>query len=133
MQLTGQMGVPVIRVDGQTMVGFDARRLEQLISASGQGQAQTRPSFGLKVADASKITMKQGSIPVFGAYVGGVREGSPASRAGLRTGDIITEINMRPVSNADDLERVLKNLTPGGRVALVFLRGNQKLRSEVTV
>ncbi len=82
MQLTGQMGVPVIRVDGQTMVGFDARRLEQLISTAGSAQA--RPSFGLKIADASKISMRQSGIPVFGAYVGGVREGSPAARAGLR-------------------------------------------------
>ena len=130
MQLTGQMGVPVIRVGGEVMVGFDARRLEQLIAASGQAQA--RPSFGLKIADASKITMRQG-IPIFGAYVGGVRESSPAARAGLRAGDIITEINMQPVSSADDLERVLKNLTSGGHVTLIFLRGNQTLRAEVTV
>lgn len=131
VQLTGQMGVPVIRVDGQAMVGFDARRLEQLLAASGQAQA--RPSFGLKIADASKIAMRQGTIPVFGAYVGGVREGSPSARAGLRAGDIVTEINMQPVANANDLERVLKNLTPGGRVTVIFLRGNSKLRAEVTV
>ena len=130
MEISGQMGVPVIKVDGQVMVGFDARRLEQLISGS---TGQARPSFGLKIADASKIAMRQGAIPVFGAYVGGVREGSSAAKAGLRAGDIITEINMQPVSNANDLERVLKNLQPGSRVTLIFLRGDKTLRAEVTV
>jgi glutaredoxin 3 len=28
---TGQMGVPVIEVDGQLMVGFDERRLKELL------------------------------------------------------------------------------------------------------
>jgi len=31
---SGQMGVPVITVDGQVIVGFDARRLEQAVAAS---------------------------------------------------------------------------------------------------
>lgn len=31
MQVSGQMGVPVIVVDGQVTVGFDRERLEQLL------------------------------------------------------------------------------------------------------
>jgi len=31
VKLTGQMGVPVISVDGQVLVGFDKSRLDQLL------------------------------------------------------------------------------------------------------
>lgn len=130
VNLTGQMGVPVIVVDGQVVVGFDRQRLEQLI---GKGGGDNRPRFGLKVADASKITRKTGGLPVFGALVGAVAPGSPAERAGIKEGDIITEINMRPIRGADDLEKALANLRSGARVAIILQRGQQSLRAEVVV
>jgi len=130
VNLTGQMGVPVRVVDGQVIVGFDRPRLEQLIS---QGGGDSHPRFGLKVADASKITRKMGGLPVFGALVGAVAPASPAERAGIKEADIITEINMRPIRGADDLEKALANLRPGGRVTIILQRGQQSLRAEVVV
>lgn len=130
IRLTGQTGVPVIVVDGQVVIGFDRPRLEQLLARSGNGQ---RPRLGLKVADASRVAQKVGAIPVFGALVGGVAPSSLGQRAGLREGDIITEINMRPIRNADDLEQALSGLKEGGRAAIVFLRGDQTLRTEIVV
>ena len=32
---TGQMGVPVIEIDGQFVVGFDERKLKQLLDIKG--------------------------------------------------------------------------------------------------
>jgi glutaredoxin-like YruB-family protein len=127
VQVSGQRGVPVVTVDGQVVVGFDRPRLERLLAASAAG----RPSLGLKVADASRITMKLGGVPVFGAYVGWVAPGSPGARAGLREGDIVTELNLRPVRNAGDLETAASALAPGSRVSLVFVRGAQTLRAEI--
>lgn len=124
---TGQMGVPVTIIDGEVVVGFDRGRLEQLITHT---QARQRPSFGASIADASKITAKQGSGIILGAYVGSVRPGSVAERAGLGPGDIITELNMRHVANADDLEDALSNLSSGSRFSLVFLRGNKTMTSD---
>ena len=124
---TGQMGVPVTIIDGKIVVGFDRGSLEQLLAQAQTGQ---RPPFGASIADASKITAKQGSGMTLGAYVGGVRPGSVAERAGLTTGDIITELNMRPIANADDLEHALSNLSKGSRLSLVFLRGNQTMTAE---
>jgi len=136
IQKTNQMGVPVITVGDQYVVGFDRPRLEELLS--GQGGAQTaqnaqKVSFGLQIADASKIAQKAGVVPVFGAFVGSVRPGSPAEKAGLQQGDVITEINLRPISNADDLAKALSGLSPGNRVTIAFLRGQQKLRTETVV
>jgi S1-C subfamily serine protease len=133
IQKTNQMGVPVITVGDQYIIGFDRRRLEELLAGQGGAQTAQKVSFGLQIADASKITQKAGVLPIFGAFVGSVRPGSPAEKAGLQQGDVITEINLRPVSNADDLAKALSGLSPGNRVTIAFLRGQQKLRAETVV
>jgi S1-C subfamily serine protease len=133
IQKTNQMGVPVITVGDQYIIGFDRRRLEELLAGQGGAQTAQKVSFGLQIADASKITQKAGVLPIFGAFVGSVRPGSPAEKAGLQQGDVITEINLRPISNADDLAKALSGLSSGNRVAIAFLRGQQKLRAETVV
>jgi glutaredoxin len=127
---TGQMGVPVTIIDGQTIVGFDRARLEQVISWGG---GTRRPFFGASVADASKITARQGSGITLGAYVGTVRPGLAADILGLVSGDIITEINLQRIANAADLESVLARLDKGARLSIVFLRGGQTLNAEGTM
>ena len=130
IRLTGQMGVPVTVIDGQIVIGFDQARLEQLLEQNGDGQ---HPHFGLKVADATAVTQKLEATPVFGAFVGAVAPSSLGEKAGIRQGDIITEVNLRRINNADELESALANLTPGSRVTIVFLRGQQTLKTEITV
>ncbi len=121
---TGQMGVPVTIIDGQTVIGFDRAKLEQVL-----GQEQ-RPSLGAAIADASKITAKQGTGITFGAYVGKVRPDSLAERLGLGAGDIITEVNIQRIASADDMERALSKMNKGSRISLVFIRGNKRLTTE---
>ena len=129
LQLTRQQAVPVITVDGQVVVGFDRPALERLLAET----PPSRPSLGLAVADASKITLKQGGVPIFGAYVGRVRAGSTGERMGVEVGDIITELNIRPIRAADDVEQALASLEPGHRVNLVLQRGDRILRAEGTL
>lgn len=124
---TGQMGVPVTVINGQTIIGFDRTRLEQALNFIQRSQ---RPSFGASVADANKITAQQGARIVSGAYIGQVKPNSTAKRIGLLPGDIITEINMQPVTNADGLESALSKLNKGGRISIVFQRGDNILRTE---
>jgi len=127
---TGQMGVPVITIDNEVVVGFDRGRLEQLLS---RGNGSQHPHFGLQIADASKIAQKSGLVPVFGAFVGRVAASSPGEKAGLKQGDIITELNLRPISNADDLENALSGLSAGNRVTIIFQRGQEQLKSEIVL
>ncbi len=124
---SGQQGVPVTTVDDRVVVGFDPRRLETMIAQA----AQKRPSLGLSIADASRMAIKAGAIPIFGAFVGRVAPSSPAERAGLRQGDIITEANLRPVANASDLEKLLAGLSAGSRLSLVVTRGDKVLRVQL--
>jgi regulator of sigma E protease len=51
--------------------------------------------------------------PVWPAAVGRVAEGSPAAAAGLKTGDVVEDVNGRPVKYWEDLERTLAD--SGGR------------------
>jgi S1-C subfamily serine protease len=125
---SGQMGVPVIIVDNQVVVGFNRPQLELLLASRG-GPAP----FGAAIADATRIAQKSGGLPVFGAYVGRVTPGSPAARAGLQPGDIVSELNIRPIRNAADMEQALKALQPGSRVRITALRGQQALTFETSV
>ena len=126
-QSSGQMGVPVTIIDGQTIIGFDQHRLEQILN---QRQTKQRPSFGAAIADASKITAKQGTGIILGAFVGSVRPDSVAVKIGLAAGDIITEFSMRNITNAADLEHALATMNSGSRFSLTFLRGNNKMTAE---
>ena len=134
VRLTGQMGVPVIMVNSQVVVGFDQVKLEQLLS---QGKGSTgngkRPRIGLKVGDASKVSHRSGVVPVFGAYVGSVSPASVGEKAGIQPGDIITEVNLRPINSAKDLEKAMQGLTIGGHLNITFLRGQNSMTTEVVV
>ena len=95
MRRSGQMGVPVIALDGQTVVGFDQPRLEQLLAAALQ-------EFRLGAA----VAVRSG-----GLYVGRVRPGSAGDRAGLQTGDTITALNGQPPTDPAAFERRLQTLS----------------------
>lgn len=61
-----------------------------------------------------------------GAVIAEMTEGSPAARAGLKDGDVITAIDGGKVENAGDLRRVLRNHKPGDTVSLTIVRGAEK-------
>lgn len=122
--LTGQMGVPVIVINGQAVIGFDRARIRELLSIDTGGQKPLR--FGLKVADAKEASTS-------GALVGGVTPGLPGERAGLKEGDIITKINGKRINGAADMARALTGLKPGDIVTILFLRGTKTRKSEIVI
>jgi len=125
---TGQQGVPVITIDDQVVVGFDRRRMELLLS-----QGSRKPTLGAAVADATKILMKQGHVPIFGAYVGKVTPGSPAAKLSIQPGDIITQLNVRPIRNAADVTGAMDAVERGSMLDVTFLRGEKTLQARVGV
>jgi S1-C subfamily serine protease len=119
VQISGQQGVPVITVDGQVVIGFNQPRLMQLLK-------QSRPKLGASIADAASQLEKRPGIPPSGAYVGKVRPGSAAERAGLRKGDVITALGGQPVTRADDLHRLVREMPRGRDLSLTYVRGGQE-------
>jgi S1-C subfamily serine protease len=130
INLTGQRGVPVITVDGQVVIGFDRGRLEQLLNSEG---GAGRVSLGITVADASKMIRELPPRPVSGAYVGAVKPGSAGEKAGLKSGDIITEVNNYTVTSAHDLESFLANVSSGEKINVTYKRGEAISKTGITL
>lgn len=119
VRVSGQQGVPVITVDGQVVIGFNQPRLMQLIK-------QRQPTLGASIADAASQAAKHPGIPTSGAFVGRVRSGSAAERAGLRKGDVIVALGGRPVGDASDVRRLLPQMPKGRDVSLTYVRKGQE-------
>jgi len=59
-----------------------------------------------------------------------VEPGGPASRAGLREGDMIVEFNGQAIAGIDDLHKLLTGTQVGVRLPLIVLRNTEKLQLE---
>jgi serine protease Do len=129
VNVSGQMGVPVIVIDGEIIVGFNRPRIQELVS--GGGAKATR--FGLKIADALKAAPQMGQKPVPGAIIGEVEPGLLGEKAGLQPADIVTEVSGSKVGSAADMERVLAGVKPGDIVTVLFLRAGESRKSEIVV
>lgn len=68
-----------------------------------------------------------------GVLVSSVDGGSPASRAGLKAGDIITSIDGRAVGRADEVRGALRAKRPGDKVTLGILRDGKPRTVTVTL
>lgn len=64
-----------------------------------------------------------GGAPRRGARIVGVVEGAPAARAGIRTGDVVVEIDGVGVTDARSMHERIVQGEPGGRIALHVVRG----------
>jgi S1-C subfamily serine protease len=61
-----------------------------------------------------------------GAYVEEVTEGTPAEKAGLKEGDIITAFDGKPVADGDDLYQKIRRGEPGKEVPVEILRRGER-------
>ncbi|HEU4453257.1 MAG TPA: PDZ domain-containing protein, partial [Longimicrobium sp.] len=91
-----------------------------------------RAYLGINYGDVEPELARQFGLPVqAGIIVARVVAGSPAARAGVRVGDIITRIDDTPVTQGGDLRRALRALQPGGSAVLTVRRPDGQ--SRVTV
>jgi aminopeptidase YwaD len=79
-----------------------------------------------------------GSIPDYAAMVegvqlNGVREGSPADKAGLKAGDIIVKFGDLTVKSVQDYTVALSGHKPGDKVQIVVQRGKETLTLTATL
>ena len=93
------------------------------VSASGDGQGKMR--WGIGVSDLTPEVRQQiqGPSNLHGAVNEHVQPGSAADNAGLRSGDVILEVNRREVKSAEEVQQVLSNV-PKGQDALLLVWSN---------
>jgi S1-C subfamily serine protease len=68
-----------------------------------------------------------------GAAVSGVQRNSPAEKAGLAAGDIITQVDGNDVSSAEDLTQVLSSHKPGETVTITWESSDGEHSQDVTL
>ena len=89
-----------------------------------------RTSAGRMGGTRSGVRVYTGTIPDYtaeakGLLLSGTVEGSPASKAGLKEGDLITEFGGRQVTNIYDYMGVLEGVKAGEPVKVVYTRGGK--------
>ena len=124
-----QVDVEVIR-DGKTVtlpVTIDVLKDEPTRVAS-------LDPLGMQVQDITKDLM--GSLQLDspeGVLVSDVTAGRPAAEAGMRRGDVITEINRKPVRNVEDYRRLTAHLKKGDTALMLVRRGGSTIYIAVKI
>jgi serine protease Do len=90
-----------------------------------RGAARREALAGVGVADLDQNTRAELNIPssVRGAVITEVAPDSAAYEAGLRTGDVITELNRQPVKNAQEAIKDTEKPTSNQTLVKVWTKG----------
>ena len=95
----------------------------------------TRGSIGVQFTEergTNPVTLKELGAP-YGIAIEGVAPGSPAGKAGLQPGDVITAVNGNPVHKGNDLVNPIAQTPIGGKVRVTYMRDRQQKEVTLTV
>ncbi|MDX9857853.1 MAG: DegQ family serine endoprotease [candidate division Zixibacteria bacterium] len=147
----GNSGGPLVNLDG-TLVGLNTA----IVSRSGgfQGIGFAVPSnmamrvmnslisegrvvrgwLGVSIQDVDETIAQAMKLPqTTGALVGDVSEDSPAAKAGLEAGDLITSVDGREIRNSSQLRNQIAATPPGSSVRLGVIRNDRAITLTVTL
>jgi serine protease Do len=103
---------------GQTFAWAAAPQALQVLSGGGR--------IGVSIRDVAEEDVKRGKLSGTGVVIEDVSRDSPAEKAGLRSGDVVTEFDGERVRSARQFTRLVQE-TPAGRpVPLTVVRDGQK-------
>jgi serine protease Do len=147
----GNSGGPLVNARGE-VVGINTFLISPSGSFSGMGFAIptqiVRPTvekliqygkvthgyMGIGIADVTPDNSKFFHMDkAIGAVVSQVESGSPGAKAGLKVGDVITQVDGKEVSDASDLQVVVGQKNPGTMVELQVMRDGKSVAVPVTL
>ena len=105
---------------GLEVMGTIMKTLGSFLGAKATPDVAPRGFLGLEVADG-------GDNPV----IRSVLADGPAGKAGVKPGDVVTHVQGRGVTDADDVRRLTRKLTAGVKVKLTVLR--EKAARDITL
>ncbi len=123
--------------DGNIGIGFaiPINSVKALLPQLRQGKV-IRGGLGVRLRNApiAPDEAKALDLPAAkGLIVVAVEPDSPASRAGLRAGDVLVLLNDEAVSNAEDFVAWVSTTTPGTRCTVTYFRDGQPRTRTVTI
>jgi putative serine protease PepD len=133
----GNSGGPLLDEQGH-VIGVNA----QIESDSGgsDGVGFAIPSNTIKSIASQLISSGKAQHAYLGVELGDtaarvvtVRSNTPASKAGLHTGDVITSIGGTNVSSADELRAAINERKPGDRVSVTYTRNGKSHTVSLTL
>ena len=136
----GNSGGPAFNVDGDVIgvntaifspsggsvgIGFDipADTAKMVVAQLKEHGHVTRAMLGVQIQPVTAgIAESLGMKKAEGAMVDQPRADSPAAKAGIETGDVITAVNGAPVKDARELARTISAMAPNTSIKLDILR-----------
>jgi S1-C subfamily serine protease len=147
----GNSGGPLVNTSGE-LIGINSQILSPTGASIGIGFAipanmaknvmeqliktgkVRRGMLGVTIQPVtSDLASSLGLSQVRGALVSSVQAGSPADRAGVRRGDVITAFNGAPVSDSNSLRNAVARTQPGSQVTLTISRDNREQQLRLTL
>jgi putative serine protease PepD len=110
---------------GNVGIGFavPSNTVQEVLPQLERGAAPEHAYLGLSTAPATGG----------GAQVAEATAGGPAADAGVRAGDVVTEIDGEAVDAPEDVAEAIEDRSPGDRVTLTVSRGGAEETIEVTL
>jgi putative serine protease PepD len=138
----GNSGGPLVNGSGQ-VIGINTA-----IATSGGGNGNIGVGFAIPIDQAKTISdqLINGQTPAHavlgvsvsdattgGAQVGEVTASSGAAKAGLQTGDVVTTVDGKPISDADALVGAVRTHKPGDTISVTYTRNGERRTTQVTL
>jgi len=113
---------------GELDLEDEGNRAAATRETSAEPDEQASQGFGITLGPLTADVARRLRAPADtqGVLVSDVEQGSPAFRQGLTRGDIITQVNRRPVRTPQDAGRALGQVPSGGTAFLLVIRAGQE-------
>ena len=96
-------------------------------------KAPSRKPLGITVQDITpEIASSLGLEAVTGVVVSGVEPGSSAAKAGIRRGDVIHEVNRKPIKDVEEFGQAMETAKDQENILFLIRRGESNLFIVVT-
>jgi serine protease Do len=144
----GNSGGPLLSLDGKVVgintamikngqgIGFaiPANMADQIVNQLKMHGEVSRGWLGVSIQDLDdKLSEYYGLRNKKGVLITDVFENNPAAKAGIKTNDILTEIDGVSVKSSKDLIRQIGNTSPGDRIKIKLIRSGKAKTLTVTI
>lgn len=130
----GVIGVNVATTEGAQNIGFaiPINAIKPLVDEFLTKGTVSRPFLGIRYRFISRDVAILNEIPQ-GAFIQEVVLDSPAEKAGISEGDIITKINGEAISEEGKLAEIISKASVGAKVELEVWRDGKELKLNVQI
>ncbi len=117
--------IELLRDGRRKSVTVEIAQREESQVAQGPGDETTEASLGITVADITKeVARKLNLNTTDGVYVKDIEQDSKAARIGIRSGDVIREINREKIRNSGDYRKIMDGIEAGESLQMVVRKPN---------